>query len=269
MWLPISIAITFGLALWSCSGATDRSEGVMAAGCTCNSGAMGATELSLDCFCAEFPSSCASYEEAKASVTTGAQESDLCAEGAPWTMMEHTGCGKVTIFSNGGYGGGDRVYDAETHELVAASLYSDIGFGSCDTFGYRAGSPEPCSEGTVCSLCDSTGQSCAPACSITLLERMGRLPTYGADEGMLYPDCPDDSSQPLLRLGCGRVSVVSPFGSVETFTAGDHVALRVQNSADECPLGWGAPLETCAEEVTCSLCANSPERCTAEQLDAR
>ena len=65
---------------------------------------------------------------------------------------------------------------------------------------------------------------------------------------------------PELRTGCGRAKIVTAFGT-NTYSADTHELLAVENAAAECNGIWGALAASCADESSCSLCDNSPDRC--------
>jgi hypothetical protein len=179
--------------------------------------------------------------------------------------MEHTGCGHRTISTGWGIGGGELVYDEVSHKLVGASVFSDEGFGACGASAYTAGDTSPCNEGTVCSLCDPSGASCAPACSIQVLMSNGyELEKYdqliGPDQ--LY-DCqgPDSGPRPELHRGCGRVTLVTSFGS-HAFAADTHEPLAVSIAGEEsCNGQWGTAGAPCTDEMVCSMCSGDPNVC--------
>lgn len=244
---------------------------VTAGGCACPASGQVAS-ISLDCYCAEFPDACPSYDEATARDASGAV--DLCLDDSRWWRMEQEGCGRLTISTGWGTGGGAWSYDARTHQLIGVRGFSDVAFGPCQTEVYEGGSVDTCTEGTVCSLCSDAGQVCADACSLEVRANNGLgLPTYETYEppsDALF-DCQsltETQQRPALHLGCGHVSVVTSFGT-NTFKFGTHEVLRATSVGDkECPNGWGEPASVCADETVCSLCQGDPDVCTAEQLRA-
>lgn len=239
-------------------------------GCACP--ASGVAELTLDCYCAEFPGGCPSYDELKATVTRDASGAyPRCFDDSRWWLMEQTGCGRLEISTGWGLGGGTWTYDATTHELIGVQTFSDIGFASCQTFMYRAGVVGTCDEGDVCSLCDASLGECTPACSMELRRKNGAGELTYDSWARPRPDCEGldaGAARPALRLGCGRVSVVADFGSA-TFEIGTHEPVRFDTPGDsQCPDGWGEPPAACNDETVCSLCEGDANECTPQQLRA-
>jgi hypothetical protein len=213
--------------------------------------------ISLDCFCAEFPGACLSYEKAK---TSG-----RCFDDSRWWLMEKKGCGRLVITTGWGLGGNTLIYDEATHELVGAQASNDVDFGACGVHSYSAGVMDTCNEGTVCSLCDASGASCAPACSMQVLKSNGfGAPVYDMSKGSLY-DC--QGVEPGYRLperheGCGRIAVVTNFGTT-SFTSDTHEPLFASfPGVVECEGKWGDPAQPCADETVCSLCEGDPNVCS-------
>jgi len=245
------------VAFFAAGGGTSCSSGTETAGaCSCSAKPGSELRTSLDCLCAEFPAACATYDKVRASAD--------CSDDSRWWLMEQTGCGRIIVSTGWGEGGNTWVYDGVTHQLIGAQISSDIGFGSCNVSSYAAGNIDPCDEGTVCSLCDASGASCAPACSIQLLKNNGLgAPQYtlGPDE---FYDCPapeQGARRPEVHRGCGKVTVIE--GSMTTvFAADSHEPLAVSyDGMDECSGKWGDPGAPCADETICSLCAGAPDVC--------
>ncbi len=261
------------LYLWSvgaCSGGSPAEPGEgqqspnlhqTAGGCACAAGPGGATEISLECFCAEFPGACPSYDEAKQWSHPGVEHWGGCFDESRWWVTEQTGCGKLVVAMAPGLGGWAYTYDETTHELIGAQISNDVPFGSCEMGVYSAGDSSRCDNGTVCSLCDDSGSTCAPACSLELMSETWGVPRYddeisGYDCGLPEPG----QALPELRTGCGRAKVVTALGT-NTYSADTHELLAVENDGAECRGSWGDPGASCADETSCSLCDNSPNRC--------
>jgi hypothetical protein len=67
------------------------------------------------------------------------------------------GCGKVAIRSDGGYTGGDWVFDAMTGALIGSVTFSDTTNGPCRTYNTIAGRAFDCEEAIECPLCGDAG----------------------------------------------------------------------------------------------------------------
>jgi hypothetical protein len=241
-------------------GAEISGAKVTAGGCSCSAEPNQEPHISLDCYCAEFPGACLTYEQAKVS--------GRCFDDSRWWLMEQTGCGRLVISTGWGIGSNTLVYDQVTHEMIGARAGSDVGFGVCNTFGYSAGNVDGCSEGTVCSLCDRSGASCAPACSIEVMKSNGLgAPQYSlTGPGSLYNDCQDiepGRRHPEVHKGCGKVTIITSDNATETFTSDTHEPLTATfPGGGECNGHWGEAVEACADETVCSLCAGAPNVCT-------
>ncbi len=253
------------LGLWLAGGCTangakpddEQRDALLPAGCACPSEA---EPISLECFRAELPGSSPSYDEVRQWSSPGAHWGG-CFDDSRWWVTEQTGCGKLVVAMAPVIGGWTYVYDEATHELIGAQIANDEPFGPCGTGSYSAGESPRCDEGTVCSLCDASGNTCAANCSLELLDQTRGLPRYedeisGYDCSVLEPG----RRLPEVHSGCGRIKVVTAYDTV-TYSADTHALLAVENGSIECGGSWGDPGAVCADETSCSLCDNSPNRC--------
>lgn len=104
----------------------------------------------LECLCSSASSDClqnkAHYEaflcgRVDAGVTLG-------------TVVRWTGCGTVTLGTDGGFGGRALTFDAKTGVLVGIHDSSDGNFGACSTHQYAYGTTlEDCDKIERCVLC--------------------------------------------------------------------------------------------------------------------
>lgn len=231
-----------------------------AGGCACPAQWDAPAEISLACFCAEFPAGCPSYDELKSPTTPLA--GPRCTDDSSWPMTEQVGCGQLTLSVAGPYGGETYVYDEPTHTLIGAATSSDAAYGACRTSAYRAGVQPTCTEGKVCSACDSSGKACLPACT---MDALSHLMPFGVPHLVNEPlDCSglDTASRPLLTTGCGRIILSDTLG-VATFEATSHqpVGMVYADSAGFCGGHWGEAPVACAEQTTCTPCAGAPNSC--------
>jgi hypothetical protein len=90
------------------------------------------------------------------------------------------------------------------------------------------------------------------------------VPQYDlSGPGALY-DCQglEQGRRPEAHTGCGRVTVVTSYGSSTTFASDTHEPLGAFFSGMvECNGVWGDPIEPCADETVCSLCDGDPNVC--------
>lgn len=158
-----------GLLLTGCSGeddgdscgvdpATLRDQPlVTAGGCECPTDSAEA-KLTLDCFCAEFPDACPSYEEAKSRLFD-------CAPGyAVSGPTESSGCGQRTVSNDHLFSSSSSTYDDASLQLVGARVFSDVPYGPCADNGvyiYSVGETT-CDTATTCSLCEGDPSYCSP-----------------------------------------------------------------------------------------------------------
>jgi hypothetical protein len=69
-------------------------------------------------------------------------------------VVRWTGCGKVTLGLDGGFGGRALTFDAKTGALVGIFDSSDVNSGACNTHQYSYGiSLEDCDKIERCVLC--------------------------------------------------------------------------------------------------------------------
>lgn len=138
----------------------------------------GTPAMPLGCFCS---GDCQLAEQVPGSNRDGYVAS-ACSEPAA-SMLRVSGCGMTTMFTDrGNYTGGSFTFDDASGELVGATRYSDIPWGSCAlgdgagwyaydyVFGDVLVSPEdaneltvPCALTTTCRLCGSADDD-IPAC---------------------------------------------------------------------------------------------------------
>jgi hypothetical protein len=97
-----------------------------------------------------------------------------------------SGCGISTVRFDGGLGGSRYLYDDETGELVAATVYSDVAFGPCYRSTYYAGPEfEQCPKHTQCTACgpeqeNPDGLACRLDCDCNALEPIAD-PCFGPE----------------------------------------------------------------------------------------
>jgi hypothetical protein len=233
-----------------------------AGGCACPAEWGAAAEVSIDCFCAEFPSACPSYDDLKTPTTPPDGLHSQCVDDSSWGITEQVGCGRLTISQAGTYGGWTYVYDEQTHELIGAATSTDFGHGACGASTYYGGVRATCSEGVACSVCDTTREACVPACS---MEALRHHLFFGFPQlAIKLRDCSgvDPALRPLVTTGCGRITVTEGSGS-STFDATSYqaVAMVTSNTDGFCGGHWGEAPAACAEQSTCSLCEGAPNAC--------
>jgi hypothetical protein len=128
------------------------------AGCACtmaDAGGLVVGEQSLACYCARGSGLCPTYDEARTSCPrTGLPRFDR--------LDIHAACNLVVMTNADGLGGTTHVFDATTHELVGALLFTDFAGFSCGAsrvVGYRAGTfpPADCPVSQSISRCPGDG----------------------------------------------------------------------------------------------------------------
>ena len=169
-------------------------------------------------------------------------------------------CQRV-VMQWGGYGGNEYVYDESTRALRGASLQGDTTWGTCNTFGYEAGEAYSCSEGSLCSLCETGDAACVPVCSIEAyqLSNVGTVPHF---EDLARYDC-GAVQVPVMRTGCGRIARVEGVREhVFDQATQELIAARYTNeTTGSCGGVWGEYPASCADEVVCKLCAGYDDSC--------
>ena len=141
-------ALLFAQAVAACGSSGDDGP------CSCSSKSGSSVHQALACKC--------DAESCPSSINDYDSTAD-CSLGAP--VVRKTGCGRVAFSLEGGYSGGDTVFDERSGALVGLSSFSDTPYGSCENvFSYVYGEDfrNDCDHITSCTVCGSSPN--APPC---------------------------------------------------------------------------------------------------------
>src|SRR5688572_3065005 len=116
------MAVLLGVALGGCSSEGEEPDGIdePVTGCDCSSANDRSVDVSLDCLCNIHD--CPSVEEVL-------QVKDCTT--APYGRMS-SDCGVIRVQWGASHSVASYVYEAETHELLAASVTEENPWGSCN-----------------------------------------------------------------------------------------------------------------------------------------
>lgn len=109
----------------------------------------GVERISLECRCAD--GSCP--ENVQAATAEWCESADNFG----YDVIRYQGCGMIAFASDGGFTGGQLVFDEGTGALVGTSSYSDTTSLPCLTFTTIAGREFECSAAVMCQLCGPPG----------------------------------------------------------------------------------------------------------------
>jgi len=112
----------------------------------------------LECLCSSGSSDCRQDESDYERYLCGGADAGVTLG----TVVRWTGCGRVTLGAEGGFGGRALTFDAKTGALVGIEDSSDTIFGACNTGSYAYGTTfDDCDNNERCTLCGAgTARTC-------------------------------------------------------------------------------------------------------------
>lgn len=188
----------------------------------------------------------------------------------PWVLTRHDGCGRSTFSFSGS---SSCTYESSSSRLIGAAVSNDAGVGPCRVGRVGAGAQDTCREGRLCSLSGGDA-SCTEACSLDALGKLRHASSFGAltepqpfAEVARLQAC-DANVDLRLRRGCGALWLELG-GTSRRYDASSLEPTGVSYVSTALPTCgglWGDAGAPCRDEVSCSLCDDAADVCTAAQL---